>query len=74
MKGLTIGDNYVTIEGCMRYFDIYSIDKKITNVDGSHRLEKRTETPLSLMEATKIASEYSRRGHVVEFRKVSQET
>lgn len=58
----------------MRYFDIYSIDKKITNVDGSHRLEKRTETPLSLMEATKIASEYSKRGHVVEFRKVSQET
>ena len=54
----------------MRTFEIYSIDRKLTNIDGSHRLVRRTEKPLSLMEATKIASEYSKKGHVVEFRAV----
>lgn len=54
----------------MRTFEIYSIDKKLTNIDGSHRLVRRTKAPLSLMEATKVASEYSKKGHVVEFRAV----
>lgn len=56
----------------MRTFEIYSIDKKLTNIDGSHRLVRRTEKPLSLLEATQIASEYSKRGHVVEFRAVKE--
>jgi len=54
----------------MRQFDIYTIDKKITNIDGSHALEKRTETPLSLLEAHKMASQMFKEGHVVEFRVV----
>lgn len=54
----------------MRKFDIYTIDTKITNIDGSHTLEKRTETPLSLLEAQKMASELFKEGHVVEFRAV----
>jgi len=54
----------------MRQFDIYTIDKKITNIDGSHALEKRTETPLSLLEAQKMASELFKEGHIVEFRVV----
>ena len=52
----------------MRKFDIYTIDTKITNIDGSHTLEKRTETPVSLLEAQKIASQMFKEGHVVEFR------
>ena len=52
----------------MRQFDIYTIDTKITNIDGSHALEKRTETPLSLLEAQKMASELFKEGHIVEFR------
>ena len=54
----------------MRQFDIYTIDTKITNIDGSHALEKRTETPLSLLEAQKLAYEMFQEAHIVEFRVV----
>ena len=54
-------------------FDIYSIDKKITNIDGSHNLEKRTKVPLELTEAHAVALKYSRLGHIIEYRKVAAE-
>ena len=52
-------------------YDIYSIDTKITNIDGSHNLEKRTETPLELTEAISLAAKYERLKHIIELRKVS---
>jgi hypothetical protein len=56
----------------LRTFDIYTIDTKVTNIDGSHALEKRTEKPLSLLEAQKEASKWFKKGHVVEFRAVKK--
>ena len=55
----------------MRKFDIYSFHKDTPEDD--RVLEKRTETPLGLLEAQKIASKYSKMGHIIEFRRVSQE-
>jgi len=53
-------------------FEIWTIDKKITNIDGSHNLEKRTKVPLELTEAHAVALKYSRLGHIIEYRKVAQ--
>ena len=46
-------------------FEIWTIDKKITNIDGSHNLEKRTKVPLELTEAHAVALKYSRLGHII---------
>ena len=51
----------------------WTIDKKITNIDGSHNLEKRTKVPLRLSEAHAVALKYARLGHIIEYRKVSAE-
>lgn len=52
-------------------YDIYSIDTKITNIDGSHNLEKRTKAPLSISEAVSAAVKLETKGHIIELRKVS---
>ena len=54
-------------------FEIWTIDKKITNIDGSHNLEKRTKVPLELTEAHAVALKYSRLGHIIEYRKGAAE-
>jgi len=51
--------------------DVYSIDTKITNLDGSHRLEKRTPTPMSLTGALAVCKQLEREHHVVELRRAS---
>ena len=52
-------------------YDIYSIDTKITNIDGSHNLVKRTEKPLKLTEAISKAAKLEKMKHIIELRKVS---
>ncbi len=52
-------------------YDIYSIDTKITNIDGSHNLVKRTEKPLELTEAISKAAKLEKMKHIIELRKVS---
>lgn len=52
----------------MRKYDVYSFHKDTP--EGDRVLEKRTETPLGLLEAQKIASQYSKIGHIIEFRMV----
>ena len=51
-------------------FEIWTIDKKITNIDGSHNLEKHTKVPLELSEAHAVTLKYNRLGHIIEYRKV----
>jgi hypothetical protein len=51
--------------------DVYSIDTKVTNIDGSHELLKRTEKPVSLREALRVCAELEEAQHVVELRKAS---
>jgi len=68
---LTMAKEYVIMESYA--FDIYSIDKKITNIDGSHNLEKRTKAPLTLHQAVSLATKLEGQGHIIEFRKVSQQ-
>ena len=52
-------------------YEIHTIDKKVTNLDGSHDLVLRTETPLKLAEAAAVALTYERKGHIIEYRRVS---
>jgi len=51
--------------------DVYSIDTKVTNIDGSHTVVKRTEKPVSLSEALRLCAELEEYKHVVELRKAS---
>lgn len=51
--------------------DVYSIDTKVTNIDGSHELLKRTVKPVSLSEALRLCAELEEYKHVVELRKAS---
>ena len=51
--------------------DVYSIDKRVTNIDGSHTVGKRTESPVSLSEALRLCAELEEAQHVVELRKAS---
>lgn len=51
--------------------DVYSIDTKVTHIDGSHDLVKRTDKPVSLSEALEVCKTLERYKHVVELRKVS---
>ena len=46
-------------------YDIYSIDTKITNIDGSHNLVKRTEKPLELTEAISKAAKLEKMKHII---------
>ena len=68
---LTMGELYGIMEGYM--FNVYSIDTKITNIDGSHNLEKRTAAPLKLHRAVSLATKLEGQGHIIELRKVSQQ-
>jgi len=54
----------------MRMFDVFSIDRKVIGLDRTVKspLEQRNDTPLSLMEASKLGSELNKEGHVVELR------
>ena len=52
-------------------YEIHTIDKKVTNIDGSHTLVKQTKRPLELAEAAAVALEYERKGHIIEYRRVS---
>ena len=51
--------------------NVYSIDTKVTNIDGSHTVVKRTEKPVSLSEALRLCAELEEYQHVVELRKAS---
>jgi len=51
--------------------DVYSIDTKVTNIDGSHELLKRTEKSVCLREALRVCAELEEAQHVVELRKAS---
>jgi len=51
--------------------DVYSIDTKVTHIDGSHDLVKRTVKPVSLSEALRLCAELEEYKHVVELRKAS---
>ena len=54
-------------------YEVYSIDTKITNIDKSHNLERRTEAPVSIHSAVSVATKLERLGHIIELRKVSQQ-
>ena len=51
--------------------NVYSIDTKVTHIDGSHDLVKRTVKPVSLSEALRLCAELEEYKHVVELRKAS---
>ena len=60
--------DYVIMESL---YEIWSIDKKIVNIDGSHNLEKRTKAPLRITEAISKAVSLEGQGHIIELRRVS---
>lgn len=51
--------------------DVYSINTKITNLDGSHALIKRTPIPMSLTGALAVCKQLEMEHHIVELRKAS---
>ncbi len=51
--------------------NVYSIDTKVTHIDGSHDLVNRADKPVSLSEALEVCKRLERYKHVVELRRVS---
>ena len=60
--------DYVIMESL---YEIWSIDKKIVNIDGSHNLEKRTDAPLRITYAVSKAVKLEGQGHIIDLRRVS---
>ena len=58
----------------MNSFDVYTIDKTIVNIDGSHSLIRRTTSSVPLQEALRRCREYEDLDHIVELRRVTQST
>lgn len=53
----------------MYSFDVYSIDPKVISISRQYSLVKRTEKPLSLLEASQYGAELNSQGHLVELRR-----
>ena len=58
----------------MNSFDVYTIDKTIVNIDGSHSLIRRTTSSVLLQEALRLCRVYEDLDHIVEIRRVREST